>query len=85
MSVRTRHKSESSLTRYLSESGESAPKELLQSELPTLRAVLLLGLHLQEQRLIDKRNYGQTELAQICQKLYWLLGRGLMTSSNLLS
>ena len=64
MSVRTRHKSESSLTRYLSESGESAPKELLQSELPTLRAVLLLGLHLQEQRLIDKRNYGQTELAQ---------------------
>ena len=64
--VRTRHKTESNLTKYLSKSGEGAPKELLSTELPTLRAVLLLGIHLQEQRItldeVDKRNYTVKEL-----------------------
>ena len=54
------------MTKYLSKSGESTPKELLSTELPTLRAVLLLGLHLQEQKItldnIDKRNYTVKEL-----------------------
>ena len=50
----------------MSKTGEGAPKELLSTELPTLRAVLLLGIHLQEQRItldeVDKRNYTVKEL-----------------------
>ena len=65
--VRTRHKSESSLTKYLSKSGESTPKELLITELPTLRAILLLGLHLHEKKItmeeVDKRNYSVPDLS----------------------
>jgi len=38
--VRTRHKSECNLTKYLSETGDSRPKELLSTALPTLRPVL---------------------------------------------
>ena len=65
--VRTRHKTECKLTEYLSKSGEGTPKELLSTELPTLRAVLLLGLHLQEQKItmeeVDKRNYSIKDLS----------------------
>ena len=65
--VRTRHQSECRLTRYLAKSGQSTPKELLATELPTTRAILLLGLHLQEEKLIigiDKRNYSVRDLSK---------------------
>ena len=65
--VRTRHESESNLTRYLAKSGEGNPKELLITELPTLRAILQLGLHLQEEKIrmegVDKRNYSVVDLS----------------------
>jgi hypothetical protein len=54
------------LTRYLAKSGEGTPKELLITELPTLRAILQLGLHLQEEKItmeeVDKRNYNVKDL-----------------------
>ena len=66
--VRTRHKSESNLTRYLAKSGEGKPKELLITELPTLRAILQLGLHLQEEKItmeeVDQRNYSVKDLCK---------------------
>ena len=68
MASRTRNKSGCSLTNYLSKSGLSTPKELLATELPTMRAILQLGLHLQEERLnienVDKRNYPISELTK---------------------
>ena len=59
--ARTRHASSSLMVEYL-----GAGKELLPSELPTLRSALLLGIHLQEISMMleekDKRNYPVKEM-----------------------
>jgi hypothetical protein len=61
MSVRTRHASACSLADFL-----GPGKELLPSELPTLRSALQLALYLQDIRMrredLDKRNYPVAKL-----------------------
>lgn len=58
---KTRHASSSHISDYL-----GAGKELVPSQVPTLRAALQLALHLREGRMrieeVDKRNYPVSEL-----------------------
>jgi hypothetical protein len=55
--IKTRHSSDSKLSEYL-----GSGKELLISELPTLRAALRQGIKFQEDRVTAKTNYPDKEL-----------------------
>ena len=81
--IKTRHSSDSKLSEYL-----GSGKELLLSELPTLRAALRQGIKFQEDRVTAKTNYPDKEITLDVAKSVenqWLKANSELVSPKVIS